>query len=58
MNRFRLLAIGTMLMVTLTAPAQQTATAHGGTDNEQHGQHSAQGVPKVEQQLKSADREA
>ncbi len=49
----RLLAIGTMLIVALTAPAQQTATRPGGTDKEEHGQRGAQdGVPTVESQLK------
>ena len=53
MNRFRLLAIGTMLIVALTAPAQQTATGPGGTDKDEHGQRAAQGdVPTVGQQLK------
>ena len=49
----RLLAIGTLLMVALTAPAQQTATKPGGTDKEEHGQRGAQdGVPTVKTQLK------
>jgi Spy/CpxP family protein refolding chaperone len=49
----RLLAIGTLLMVALTAPAQQTATGPSGTDKEKHGQGDAQeGVPTVESQLK------
>src|SRR5436853_401733 len=53
MNRFRLLAIGTMFIVALTAPAQQTATGPGGTDKDERGQGGAQsGVPKVEQQMK------
>jgi Spy/CpxP family protein refolding chaperone len=53
MNRLRYLAIATMLIVALTAPAQQTATGPGGTDKEEHGQRGAQGdVPKVAQQLK------
>jgi Spy/CpxP family protein refolding chaperone len=45
MNRIRLLAIGTMLMLALTTVAQQTATstdAHGGSS----------GVPTVERHLK------
>ncbi|QNI31314.1 hypothetical protein H7849_19810 [Alloacidobacterium dinghuense] len=47
-NRFRLLAIGTMLIVALTLPAQQTPAGSGSTD-----QHSAQsGMPSVEQHLK------
>lgn len=53
MNRFRLLAIGTMLIIALTAPAQQTATGPSGTGKDEHGQGAAQGdVPTVEQQLK------
>ena len=53
MNRFRLLAIGTMLIVALTAPAQQTATGPGGTDKQERGQGGAQDdVPTVETQLK------
>jgi Spy/CpxP family protein refolding chaperone len=49
----RLLAIGTMSIVALTAPAQQTATGPAGTDKEEHGQRGAQdGVPTVETQLK------
>jgi hypothetical protein len=54
MNRFRLLAIGAMLMVALTAPAQQIATAPGGTDKDEHGQRTAKDdVPTVGQQLKA-----
>jgi Spy/CpxP family protein refolding chaperone len=54
MNRFRLLAIGTMLlMFALTAPAQQTATGPGGTDKDASAQSGAQGgVPSVEMHLK------
>ena len=53
MNRFHLLAIGTMLIVALIAPAQQTATGPGATDKVEHGQRAAQGdVPTVGQQLK------
>ena len=53
MNRFRLLAIGTMLMFALTAPAQQSATGPAGSDKEEHAQRGAQdGVPTVESQLK------
>src|SRR5271170_5994796 len=48
MNRFRVLSIGTILIVALAAPAQQTAPGPDGTD-----QHSAQsGVPAVEQHMK------
>jgi len=50
MNRFRLLGIGTMLIVALTAPAQQTATGPGGTNKDERGVQG--GVPTVEQQLK------
>jgi Spy/CpxP family protein refolding chaperone len=53
MNRLRYLAIGTMLIVALTAPAQQTATGPGGANKDEHGQRTAQGdVPTVERQLK------
>ncbi len=49
----RLLAIATMLIVALTAPAQQTAIRPGGTDKEERAQRGAQdGVPTVESQLK------
>ena len=49
----RLLAIGTMLIVALTAPVQQTATRPAGTDKEEHAQRGApDGVPTVESQLK------
>src|SRR5439155_1643135 len=45
--------IGTMLIVALTAPAQQTATGPGGTDKDKCGQGGAQDdVPSVETQLK------
>lgn len=47
---FRLLAIGTVLIATLTSPAQQTAAGLGGIDKEERG--SQGGAPKVEQQLK------
>jgi hypothetical protein len=50
---FRVLTIGTMLIVALTAPAQQTATRPGGTDKDEHGQSASQDdVPKVGQMLK------
>jgi hypothetical protein len=53
MNRIRLLAIGTILTVALTAPAQHTTTRRGRIDKDEHGQRAAQGdVPTVEQQLK------
>jgi len=42
-----------MLIVALTAPAQQTATGPGVNGKEKHGQRDAQdGVPTVETQLK------
>jgi Spy/CpxP family protein refolding chaperone len=42
-----------MLMIALTALAQQSATAPAGTDKEQHSQPSAHpGMPPVEQHLK------
>jgi hypothetical protein len=54
MNRLRYLAIGTMLMVGLTAPAQQTATGPAGTNKNEQGRRTAQGdVPTAEQQLKA-----
>src|SRR5260370_18531329 len=53
MNRIRLLAIGTMLIVALTAPGQQAANGPGGADNKERGQRGAQDdVPTVETQLK------
>jgi Spy/CpxP family protein refolding chaperone len=42
---FRLLTIGTMLIVALTAPAQQTSAGPGGALQD--------GAPKVEPQLKT-----
>ena len=53
MNRFRYLAIGTMLVVALTASAQQNATGAVSTDKDKHGQRASPGNgPTVEQQLK------
>jgi hypothetical protein len=53
MNRIRLLAIGTMLILALTAPAQQTTTGPGGTVKQERGQRGAQDdLPTVETQLK------
>jgi hypothetical protein len=53
MNRIRLLAIGNILLLALTAPAQQTATGPGGTDKQERGQRGAQDdLPTVETQLK------
>jgi ElaB/YqjD/DUF883 family membrane-anchored ribosome-binding protein len=53
MNRFHLPATGMLLVIALTAPAQQTATGAGGSDKDRHGQHAAQGdMPTPEQQLK------
>jgi Spy/CpxP family protein refolding chaperone len=53
MNRFRSLAIGTMLSFALTALAQQAATAPGATENNEQGQTGTQGsVPTVDEQLK------
>jgi Spy/CpxP family protein refolding chaperone len=50
---FRLLTIGALLIVALTAPAQQTATGPGGTDKDEHGQRATQGdVPIVGQMMK------
>jgi Spy/CpxP family protein refolding chaperone len=51
MNRFRLVAIGAILVVALTTVAQQTTT--GGADKNEHGQGSGQNhVPGVEQHMK------
>src|SRR5882762_2544414 len=48
---FRVITIGTMLIVALTAPAQQTATRP--TDKDEHGQSAAQDdVPTARQMLK------
>jgi len=53
LNRFRLLGILTMLIVTLTAPAQQTPTGPSGIDKQERGKRGAQDeVPTVETQLK------
>jgi Spy/CpxP family protein refolding chaperone len=53
MNRIRLLAIGSILLLSLTAPAQQTATGPGGTDQQERRQRGAQDdLPTVETQLK------
>jgi hypothetical protein len=53
MNRFHSLAIGTMLIFTLAAPAQQAATASDATDKNEHSQPgSPDGVPAVDEQLK------
>jgi Spy/CpxP family protein refolding chaperone len=53
MNRIRLLAIGTMLILALNAPAQQTATGQGDTDKQERGQRGSQNdLPTVETQLK------
>jgi Spy/CpxP family protein refolding chaperone len=50
---FRVLTIGTVLIVALTAPAQQTATRPGVTDKDEHGQSATQDdVPIVGQMLK------
>jgi hypothetical protein len=67
MNRFRSLAIGTMLSCALATPAQQAANAAGATDKNEQGQMGTQGsVPTVDEQLKvltikldlSADQQA
>lgn len=55
MNRFRLLALGTLLFVATGAGAQQTAVGHGSTGKEDHSQSDAKDdVPKVEMQLKTS----
>jgi Spy/CpxP family protein refolding chaperone len=50
MNRFRLLSIGTLLIVALTVPAQQTAAGPGSSGKDEHSAQS--GVPAVEQHMK------
>ena len=51
MNRFRVLAIGTIFMFALTATAQQpTTSADGPTKSASSGEHA--GVPTSEVQLK------
>ena len=53
MNRFHPLAIETILIFALTAPAQQAATAPGVADKTEHGQLGTQdGMPTAEEQLK------
>jgi Spy/CpxP family protein refolding chaperone len=53
MNHFRLLAIGTILMVALASVAQQTATAPGRGDEQDHSQNSGPAaLPTIEQHLK------
>jgi Spy/CpxP family protein refolding chaperone len=53
MNRFHSIAIGTILIFALVAPAQQAATANGATNESEHGQLGTQdGVPSVDEQLK------
>ena len=50
---FRLLTIGTLFIVALTAPAQQTAAAPGGADKDAPGRLASQGgAPKAEDQFK------
>ena len=50
MNRFRLFSIGTLLIVALASPAQQTAAGPGSTNKDGHSAQS--GVPAVEQHMK------
>ena len=53
MNRIHSLAIGTILIFALTAPAQQAANAPGAADKNEHTQLDTQGgVPTAEEQLK------
>jgi len=53
MNRFRLLAMGTMLMFALAATAQSAAAGSKKVGNDEHGQSAAQAmVPTPEQHLK------
>ena len=54
MNRFHSLAIATILIFVLNAPAQQAGTTSGAVDKNGHGQPTAQeGVPGVDDQLKA-----
>ena len=48
-HSFRLITTGTLLLVTLTAPARQSATGAGDGQAQRAPQS---GVPKVKQQLK------
>jgi len=53
MNHFRLLAIATMLMVAPASVAQQTATAPGHGEEQDHSQNSGPvALPTIEQHLK------
>jgi Spy/CpxP family protein refolding chaperone len=53
MNRFHSLAIGTILICALTAPAQQASTAPGAAEKNEHTPPDTQdGMPTVEEQLK------
>ena len=53
MNHFRLLVIGTMLMVALASVAEQAATARGYGEEQDHSQNSGPvALPTIEQHLK------
>jgi Spy/CpxP family protein refolding chaperone len=53
MNQFRLFAMATVLMVALTLLAQQTATAHGYSEEQDQSQNGAPvATPTIEQHLK------
>ena len=53
MNRIHSLAIGTILIFALTAPAQQASTAPGAAEKNEHTPPDTQdGMPTVEEQLK------
>ena len=52
MNHFRLLATGTILIVALASVAQQTATAPGRGESQDHSQNSGPAaLPTIEQHL-------
>jgi Spy/CpxP family protein refolding chaperone len=53
MNHFRLLAIATMLMVASASVAQQTGTAPGPGEEQDHSQNTGpMALPTIEQHLK------
>lgn len=52
MNYFRYIAIGSLLIVTSTAPAQETSSGAGGANKGEHVQRTAQNhMATVEEQL-------
>ena len=50
MNRFRLLAIGTMLLVAITASAHKTD--NGATSQQEHGQAAQSSAAEADQHMK------